>query len=74
MSIAYQPAAKRIDTLEKGRQEDAQRLRMLLEKNRHEYAQKVELLEKRTTKLKKVPSKLEMKCNELQKRIDMLVN
>ena len=42
MSIAYQPAAKRIDTLEKGRQEDAQRLRMLLEKNRHEYAQKVE--------------------------------
>ena len=41
MSIAYQQATKRINTLEKGRQEDAQRLRMLLEKNRHEYAKKL---------------------------------
>ena len=71
MSIAYQQATKRIDTLERGRQEDAQRIKML-EKNDQEYSQRVEMVEKKNDKLKEGASKIEKKCNELQKVVEML--
>ena len=50
MSIAYQQATKRIDTLEKGRQEDVQII-MMLERYCQEYAKRIETLEKRNDEL-----------------------
>ena len=79
MSIAYQQATERIDTLEKDRQEDTHRIKML-ENGYQECAQRVEMLEEKNGKLeesaKQAANKTkvtEMKCNELQERIDILV-
>ena len=64
MSIAYQQATKRIDTLEKGRQEDVQGIK--------EYAQRVEMLEKRCQEGLQKVEVLEKNCREISQRNEIL--
>ena len=77
MSTAYQKATKRIDTLEKSRQEDVQRI-MMLKKSCLEYAQKIETLEKKNGELEMTAAKQTDKKTEIteyddiKKRIDTL--
>ena len=66
MSIAYQQATKRIDTLEKGRQEDIERIKML-EKNCHEFSQRIEMLEKGRQEDVERIKMLEKKIDKLEK-------
>ena len=64
MSIAYQQATKRIDILEKGCQEDIQRIKML-ERRNDKLEQDAKLAAKKT-------EIIDMKCTELQKRNEIL--
>ena len=76
MSIAYQQATKRIDTLEKGHQEDAQKIKMIekrtvmLEKNCQELEEKNSKLE--MTAAKQADKKTETRNDDLEKRIDTM--
>ena len=51
MTVSYQQATKRIDTLEKDHQGDVQRIK-ILEKQCQENAQRIEMMEKRNDELK----------------------
>ena len=64
MSTAYQQATKRIDVLEKDRQEDVQRI-MMLEKNCLEYTQRIETLEKKNDELEMTAAKQADKKTEI---------
>ena len=79
MSIAYQQATKRIDTLEKGHQEYVHRI-TILEKNCVEYTQKIKTLEKKNDEIEVTIAKqadkkteiIETKCDDLKKRNEAL--